>query len=244
MRGNIKDFIPEGMEVGDEVHVYHCTEGNQNDRLYIRRTERGYLYDCKHCGWAGGIGEDKPGYSRAKKEIRLHARGGSVNSEYTKVNEREPRLPKDSVGRVRDWSSKARVWVYKAGLNDKELSTYGFVYSEWYDRVWYPVYNDGDIKAVIGRRLKDDNTPKYLIYKAKGFNDLWYSNPVKSDVVCIVEDVLSGIRVARHVAGAALLGTNFSDSAINELTNKHKRFIIFMDDDKPEVKMKQVKLKS
>jgi len=234
---NIRDYLPQHeMEVGEQVKVFHCSTGKDNDRLYIKRTEDGYIYFCHHCGWRGGIRESNTNYSKVKEKMRGT---GKLHNRIVK----KPCLPFDSVGRVAEWPSRAKVWVYRAGITDEELDNYGFVYSPYYDRVFYPVYNNNVISCTIGRRLQEDNTPKYLIKKDKDFNDLWYSNPTGSDKVCIVEDVLSAIRCSRHVAGAALLGTNFTDSAIKVLTDAHKEFIIFLDDDNPIVKMKQVKLK-
>ena len=242
---DIRKYLPDKeMEVGEQIHVHHCTDGKDNDRLYIKRIEDGYLYYCHHCGESGRFNKGKSGYSKVKSRERNATSNNAESSDGRSSIKRAPRLPSDGNRTVKDWPSRAKVWVYKGGITDLELSQYGFVYSDYSDRVWFPVYNNNVIRAVVGRRLKGDDTSKYLIYKDKEFNNLWYSNPEKSDVVCIVEDVLSAIRCSRFVAGAALLGTNFTDSAIDFLASKHKKFIIFMDDDNSKVKMKQVKLKN
>lgn len=242
---NIRDYLPDKeLNVGEQIHVHHCTDGKNNDRLYIKRTNDGYLYYCHHCGLHGSVSEGKSRYSKATQRHRVHSTNttGDINS--SRGSSKTARLPRDSSGRVEEWPARARVWVYSGGLTDLEIQQYGFVYSEYYDRVWFPVYNNKVIRAVVGRRLKNDNSPKYLIYKEKEFNNLWYANPKNSDTVCIVEDVLSAIRCSRFVAGAALLGTNLPDSAIQFLIRRHKKFIIFMDDDNSKVKMKQVHLKN
>jgi len=230
------------MSIGEQVKVFHCTTGKDNDRLYIKRTDDGYLYFCHHCGWRGGIRKSNSNYSKAQEKIAQHKLGDGPNPSQPINIRKKPTLPFDSVREVREWPNRAKVWVYGGQLTDTELNDYGFVYSNYYDRVFFPVYNNNVISCTIGRKLKDDDSPKYLITKASDFNNLWYSNPNNSDVVCIVEDVLSAIRCSRFVAGAALLGTNFTDGAISFLIKRHKKFIIFLDDDKPQVKMKQVAL--
>lgn len=234
----------EDLSPGESIHIHHCTEGHQNDRLYITRSEDGHviLFHCKHCGFSGGIRENVTGYSKVKESLSRRANNKDGNYTQSVGAGKNLHLPFDSVGRIAEWPSRAKVWVYGGGLTDREINTYGFVYSSYYDRVFYPVYNNNVISCTVGRRLKDDNSPKYLIYKDKAFNNLWYSNPTKSDKVCIVEDVLSAIRCSRHTAGAALLGTNFTDGAIKYLTDRHSEFIIYLDDDKPQVKMKQLQL--
>jgi DNA primase len=229
--------VYDKLSPGESTHIHHCVEGPQNDRLYIKRSEDGnvILFHCKHCSFSGGVRQSNSSYSKVKEKMR---HSGALSSR----NVKKPTLPFDSVGRITEWPSRAKVWVYRGQLSDKEIEDYGFVYSPYYDRVFYPVYNNNVISCTIGRKLKDDDTPKYLIYKDKDFNNLWYSNPTSSNKVCIVEDVLSAIRCSRFVAGAALLGTNFTDGAIKYLTDRHNEFIIYLDDDKPQVKMKQLQL--
>jgi len=243
MKESILDYLPAyEMSVGEQVKVHHCTTGKDNDRLYIKRTEDGYLFYCHHCSFSGGVRQPNSSCSKAKERLSKRKKDKDDGSGQAINITRKPKLPFDSVGRIAEWPSRAKVWVYRASLTDKEIATYGFVYSPYYDRVFYPVYNNNVISCTIGRRLKDDNTPKYLIYKEDTFNNLWYSNPTSSSKVCIVEDVLSAIRCSRYTAGAALLGTNFTYSAIKYLTDRHNEFIIYLDDDKPQVKMKQLQL--
>ena len=58
------------------------------------------------------------------------------------------------------------------------------------------------------------------------------------------EDIISGIRLGRHVSSAALLGTSISDLALNVIVREFDNFIIFMDDDNADVRMKQLVLKN
>ena len=97
--------------------------------------------------------------------------------------------------------------------------------------------------------MDGDGGPKYCNYKNfdglpfRSFNPSVsthkFASSSKSSVV-IVEDALSCIRVGRHLPCIALMGTHLSDIMLSYLIAKRfKHFIVFLDDDNPEVKWRQ-----
>ena len=154
------------------------------------------------------------------------------------------RLPSDFDGVTKNWSSKGRVWVTRYGITEREIKRYSIGYSEWWQRVVLPVYNDGELYGYQLRRLYDgDERPKYIT-RANKRNLFWHSFKTK-DTLVIVEDILSGIKCARIQDSLALLTVSISSDIIDWVVkNKYKRFFIFLDNDNRQVKQAQIALKN
>ena len=93
------------------------------------------------------------------------------------------------------------------------------------------------------RQLVNDGYPKYWTKRKKGEILYKFVGNKSSDVLFLVEDVLSAIKLARYYNSLALLGTNLQSEILHGII-KFKKLIIFMDNDHPRVKLLQSTLRT
>lgn len=228
------------MECDEQAWLHHCKEGKGNAKLCITRTVRGHIYHCFHCGESGGVLEgsstDHPIIKRVK-----HSTSGP-----TKDRRGDWTIPKDSTSTYGSISPEGRLWLDKY-ITPAEVTKHGIQYSVSLDRILLPVWNDERLCGYQSRRLSpSDPRPKYLTY-VNDRDRMWYytepdSSVATSNVVVIVEDMLSAIVCSRYVSALALFGTSIKDSALQYIIDKHNKFLIFLDDDNAQVRAAQRKL--
>ena len=67
-----------------------------------------------------------------------------------------------------EMATEAKLWLWRAGLTDKEIEDYGFAFDNRSNRMVLPLYDHGDLVGSLSRRLDDsDGTPKYIMYGDK-----------------------------------------------------------------------------
>ena len=215
---------------GETAHVHHCKEGHNNDRLYISNKEDCYLFYCHHCGSKGKLDKHLKHYHRHVTP--------KAKPKYVSANP-----PEDAEFKVMHWPVKAIAWLAKAKLNVKQIEQQGMWWSEKLQRVGIPVVANG-YQGFIARNI-DAHGAKYLVKRKDDQKFIFRRRPKKdSRTVVIVEDALSCIRLSYAGYNAvALQGTSLTDTMLSYLLDHYDNFIVWLDDDKPEVKIKQVKLK-
>ncbi len=142
---------------------------------------------------------------------------------------------------------KALLWLNKYNVTKEELEAYGICYSPVFERLILPVYDVN--KRLIywqGRYFGDgssDKHPKYFNVRSTR-EDIWFDTKTDSEVIVVVEDILSALAIGRSGYRAiALLGSYISDSLIlrlqaltNEsnagLQSKGKQVCVWLDLDK------------
>lgn len=237
---DIKEIILnlDPMSEGDSVNVHHCKEGRSNDRLYIKRTAVGWLYNCFHCGESGGLRDTGTPHETSS---RSHV---STNKYATKdAGNKRWQLPRDSTRDWNEFSPHAKSWLRKY-IEQDEVNERGILFSSYYNRVVLPVWSDSDLVGYQTRRLvPTDTRPKYLTY-VNSTDDFYLllPNPT-SDCICLVEDYLSAVKVARHTASAALFGTNLKDKLFSHIVGNYSKYLIFLDDDNWQVRLSARKIK-
>lgn len=236
---SIRDIVAAlpPMAVDEQVNVHHCKEGRGNDRLYIKRTRNGWVFNCFHCGESGGIMEGGAKGSLPNPSIRP-SRGHDTHTDGKK-------LPRDVTGVWSDFSIEARVWLGRY-LSIQEVKDNGILFSPSLQRVVLPVYHDGSLVGYQTRRLLDRDTyPKYLTFTSSP-DDYWFHvhpHAGGGDCVVLVEDMLSAIKCSRYMSSAALFGVSIKDSLLARLVRHHSKFLIFLDYDNVQVKAAARKLK-
>lgn len=247
------EFVPfASSKVDVEVRVHHCKSGPGNDKLFIRRTQDGAIIGhCKHCGMSGYYRSRQPTTFQTIKERYHTARqskgvAGSKPSHTKGVthDSRRVRLPADAVSYSEKarWSVHATRWIEQYGLTQDEITRHGISYSPRKNRIYFPVYYNGEFTGFQSRRVENDGSAKWLsIYLEKQKFFVMYPHPSSTTVV-IVEDIVSGILCSRHHNVYVCLGTYISDLGMNKLVG-YDKYLVFLDDDKPQVKMNQLKLK-
>ena len=264
-----EDFVPYApTDVGDEVHVHHCRQGKNNDRLYIRRTDDGSIVAyCHHCGLSGYYHE---GRRRLADLVRRKA--GSVAIEDKSKN--TITLPSDVIMNPSHWPMAARQWYKQYGITDEEIKDAGICYSHYRGRVIIPTYgNEGKLLQWQGREIQGitdkssyekerssdgerKTISKYYTKMASGTSKREIVQCIVPRRICsdrsalaittptlvITEDKLSAIKCARLHDALPLLGSSVKARDLTSL-NKYGIIYIFLDNDNSQVKKSQLRLK-
>ena len=142
-------------------------------------------------------------------------------------------------------SDAGKVYLYKYFITDKvakqfkigstkELEYQGKTYGE---RLLFPGYINNELKFIEARAL-GEQIPKFITLGNK--SELFeIEHPNYPEIVCIVEDMVSAIRLSKFVSVAALRGTHLSEKNTIYLLNKYNRCIVWLDNDAPGKKAAQ-----
>lgn len=248
-----EEFVPYASDKVDvEVHIHHCKSGKDNDRLYIRRTNDGRIVaKCHHCNQSGSYRTNIPKTFeavrqkyRADKRAQQNNTGMSGSRPDYRGSTTEVRLPRDCeqyTNRVA-WTAQARHWLSQYGLTSSEIVRAGISYSPYTNRIYFPVYYAKELSGYLSRGL-DKDSPKWLAkYKQRSAFFVLYSTAPSSNRCVIVEDIVSGILCSRYDNTYVALGTYLSEEGLSRLKD-YTEFLVFLDDDNPQVKMNQLKMK-
>lgn len=200
---------------GQRRKVKHCAS---DISAYINNGPQGVSLHCFRCG----INDFEPhGRLSAAEYLRMQA--VEVDAIRTGGYPEVMPLYGDGV------PSPARVWVLKAGISpERATDKYGFGWSADLQRVIVPVLHDGTPTGVwLGRNPFDaDKRPKYLMPKGSA-GATWRGSggggPVRDGTarVCVVEDVLSAIRITESGYDAvAVLGTTINTETGTYLSDR------------------------
>lgn len=209
----------------------HKECGDNKARKYTRQVSGGEVWYCHHCAGRGFV----PNGFRSPREtvsniVSIRQFGNTVVEQV----ERCLRLPSDA---DRDVPTIGLGWLYKYYITDEEIKQLGICYSEKYQRLILPVYNENqELIYWQGRSLKPPYTkdnPKYINVRQSGARNIFFKryNGLSLDCLVIVEDILSAIRVGRFANSLALLGSYFPISILNEFRD-YEKIIIYLDNDK------------
>lgn len=226
----MEELLSDAGEIteGETRNVHHCKQGSGNDRLYIASKFDCFLFYCHHCHKKGKLPKTLAKYKQY------------VSSSPPPLP-KTASLPSDMEYDLSLWPIEARVWIEKAKLKQAIIKDNEIGYSKWMQRVVIPVIFQGEYRGFVARRIYEEG-PKYFARKQ---GTLLYQKHNEGNTIVIVEDILSCLKL--YQAGknsCALLGTHISDELIYFLVKEYSNFIIWLDDDKPEVKMSQISLKN
>lgn len=207
-----------------------CTPEHKAPALNVTRIDDGWIWYCFRCRKGG------------KKFIS--SLSPAQYKQWIKNKSIQPDLKVRTVKLPNDFSlilpSKGKVWFYKYGITDKEIKEYGMGYSKYYDRIILPVYNKDKLLFWLGRNLGlvTRENPKYRTVQNYKRKDLYFKiGSTNSNKVCIVEDIISAIKVGRQVPCYALLSAHVPDRLIKNLLDKYGKSItlyLWLDYDKQD----------
>ena len=239
MKFTIKDMekiINEqpSIELNESIHIHHCKSGHHNDRLYITRIEHGYLFYCHHCGMSGYYHKDISRRIKTKTNSRNKQTSARCNFS----------TPYDSEQRYIQFDARAKAWLFKYQISQRDIEQHSIEYSDKRQQLIFPFYDHGELIGYQARNF-DPTWPKYVTIispkyrhqclvnnKKIGLHKLIHKDFTK---VCIVEDVLSAIKVSKVSSSVAILGTHLSDEVLTKLLNYDKIYI-WLDMDNPMVR--------
>ena len=207
----------ELLRCGSRRRIQHCKDDNS---MLISHDLKGRAAHCFRCGFHGFIPH---GFQRIADLMRRA-------KEFKEQSEgKELVLPSDYTLVV---PPRARAWYLQYGITAELAELYGIGYTEYFDRVVLPVYEDGELHAVQMRAVDADVKPKYLNPSAIPIQDvLFESEEGSSDWGVLVEDILSCIKVGQVISASSSLGTKMSDARTWKVSEKYKNCFVWYDSD-------------
>lgn len=236
------EYMPHAPDEPGTVRVNHDAAGcsGTSKSLKITRTDDDRVVaKCYRCGGFGSSAGTMAAYSAFARAVHGSRRVVRVGN---KVE-----LPHDFDQNVGNMPAVVRQKLYKGGVTQADVVTYGMGWSKYWERFVIPVFRDGEMKGFVARYFGDDKEAPRFITRYKEDSSLWTYLPTRGtpvgDVCAIVEDMWSGIRVSKFCPAFVLLGTELDDKGLDYVTDKHNDFIIFLDDDNNTVKKKAVQIR-
>ncbi len=234
------EYIHLAPDDAGSVRVNHDSDDCQGDSksMIITREEDGHIRaTCFRCGLFGSHSET---YYRPKQNTKPTVCLGDGSCPSIK-------LPYDSERDGSKWPPAARVFIYGGRLSQEQTDRLGAVYSPSVGRVLLPIHDWEDEDRLIGwvsRKVKaDDSRPKYLTEAIDNEKFFWYNKTLStSDTLVITEDILSALRTSKYFPSLALLGVYLKPSTLS-IIKQYTKFIIWLDNDNPQVKKQQLVLK-
>lgn len=138
-------------------------------------------------------------------------------------------------------------WLYNNYSITREEADYeGFRLETKYGRIYMPTFDKlgeqyGAVTKAIERRA---GIPKTFTYNFRDTSRIHYPRGgiQRNEPLCVVEDILSAVRVSRFVKACALLGTTINNEKISELRTISRQIIMLLDNDAFRVALKARKL--
>lgn len=210
------------LDVGKKDHFDHDCGGGRT--LVCGHKKTGWDAYCYRCGDNGWV--PHPAESLAAKAKRLNAakeaENDAINSLY---------LPHPMVGEPTEWPDEARVWLYRAGLDDAAIKEAGFYWSPRLERVVMPVITGGVLSYWQARGFNPDR-PKYINPTVDKSRVVARYGDAGRFPLCFTEDILSAWKVGRVTQAWCLLGTALPQKLLPELLERSdRRVLVWLDPD-------------
>lgn len=148
---------------------------------------------------------------------------------------RPPRVPyRGELSPLTD--EQAAFLARRVNFDERDIQVAGVLYAPQRDRYAYPVYNpvgrregwilrsyDPAVAPKVDTKPDTDDSVMASFY----FTD----NPNNNDLVVIVEDIPSAVRVSRYLNSVALLSTGASPEAIGYIKGRFRKLVVALDKD-------------
>lgn len=136
---------------------------------------------------------------------------------------------------ARSFPQEAVEWLLACNITPEDMGSGDILYSPLWRRIIFPLYSsDTNYLGWTGRSISSNHIPKWHHEKrfAEGFVYVVKSrNPeAPDDLLVLVEDVVSAIRVARQYHVACLFGLHLSDAQLQTIARQYLHVICWFDD--------------
>jgi len=183
-----------------------------------------YGIDDRYCGTVNSIRES---VSRSKANV---AETGNKDSKLGPVD-----------FTTSGWPVLAYHWIRQYEISAKEINDYNVGYASERQRLYLPVWWDGERVGYQLRKIFDNDTgPKYDSHVKGGYGFMSLPDVTSNEIV-IVEDIVSAIKVGRQAKAVALLSTGMTQT-IKAALSHYDKFYVWLDMDNPQVIRQAVKL--
>jgi DNA primase len=195
------------LPLGHKVRLQH--DCGEDKSMIVSHNENGYIANCFRCG---NVGFEGHGYRNLAEIQRVRELNEQTLKE-SNTNE----LPKDFSTTIPTGNT---LWLARAGINNTRYSSCGIGWSARLQRIVIPVYNKNSLVYWQARAVIKGQIPKYTNPPTSKTEVIYWVDPPtgRTDQVVVTEDILSAIRVGKHVTAASILGTKTSDSQAAQLS--------------------------
>lgn len=130
------------------------------------------------------------------------------------------------------WPDAPRVWLYKAGLSNDDITQLGFYYCARIERVVMPIYRDGVLVYWQARGFRKERA-KYINPPVdRATLCAKFAGRRHSAVLVLTEDILSAYRVARLTTAWSIMGTDIPDAVALDAVRMGVPIVLMLDPDR------------
>ena len=138
-----------------------------------------------------------------------------------------------------------KAWLKQYGITNREIFSNCLGWSESNGHLIYPCFDIyGNLLCYQGRNFRHlENSPRFITRgPCEKIYHILENNPNYPSSVCLVEDMVSCIKVARHVSCMPLFGSTIQVARFVHLGNRFKHLILWLDKDKALYAVKRSKV--
>lgn len=245
-----KDFVKLAPESGT-IRIIHETDycTGRSKPLKITRNGDGSIdavcFRCGRSGYRAGSFQDRLSNKKADGVAGNIGNGESDKSGSNTRNKYDPSwysLPRGVSQDIESWPLEARYWC-RSHLSDQFITVNRLCYDPQTKRVCIPLPVNSKRTGYVERSvMPDDDGPKYVNHIHPHDSFVLYTDKGTRGLV-LVEDYISWAIVSEVCSCLCLLSTDMSTQNLIFAID-YDRFIVWLDNDNPIVKMKQVKLRN
>ena len=148
-------------------------------------------------------------------------------------------LPSDVVDTIPQ--RKLKTFIEKYGLGEEDAKQHHLMWSDHYQRIYFPIYTDTGLIAYLGRYCGNDPTKTKWYTQGDLKNIIHILGKSWSDTLVITEDIISAIRVSHAgVRAMPIFGSHIPNLLwlrLKHIPNVH-RIILWLDKDKQKEAIK------
>jgi hypothetical protein len=125
-------------------------------------------------------------------------------------------------------------WLLKYRITQTEKQKNSIGYSATYESMVFPVFGEDRTKLEMYQRRyfgDDPDIPKWVTKGTKG-DVLHLSNHHEHDIIVLVEDIVSAIKVSRVTNCAPIFGSNLSEAMARRIVKLFGKARVWLDPDK------------
>lgn len=191
-----------------------------NDNLGIYSDGHHYCFSCGYFVPSDKIAR----FKRAQNEVRER----DLNSAIA--------LPTDVTTVI---PTEAELWIRQYEIPTTTLKKHLVVWSERWQRLIFPYFINGELVAWQGRYFGDNpETKRKKKWFSQGqLDEILYVLNAKATSLCLVEDIVSAIKLEPYVAVSPLFGSVISNKRLLRIAKFYSNIIIWLDPDKQKEAM-------
>lgn len=193
------------------------------EKLSVNHSIKSYWCNCYRCGFSDTEFKGANTLAEIKRIRELNEAAEQVQLTLE--------LPHDFTDEI---PPIGRLWLFKAGITEPTWRKHNIGYSPSLERVVLPVYDSaGSLIWYQCRAIHAGQEPKYLQPARDRSSIMLEIGFDREDIqrVVVVEDILSAIRVGKHITTASMLGTKITTSQAAKLS-KYPKVTTWLDPDK------------